>query len=136
MRLFKLKSNVNWKYIVGEILLIFVGINLAIWFNNWNTSKQLKQDQVVAVTKIKGELKNNNEELTKAQKINRGIIEAYLLFQELDQDATSALIATPDQLSEIKKKHPQFYQVIDSIEAGDGKYLYQGNTEIVLEIPI
>ncbi len=30
----------NWKYALGEILLIFIGITSAIWFNNWNEQKK------------------------------------------------------------------------------------------------
>ena len=40
MRFFKENRRLNLKYIFGEILLLFIGINLAIWFNNWNTSKK------------------------------------------------------------------------------------------------
>jgi hypothetical protein len=35
----------NWKYALGEILLIFIGINLAIWFNNWNETRKLKEEE-------------------------------------------------------------------------------------------
>ena len=29
----------NWKYALGEIALIFIGITSAIWFNNWNEER-------------------------------------------------------------------------------------------------
>lgn len=32
-------QSINWKYALGEIFLLFVGINLAIAFNNWNTNR-------------------------------------------------------------------------------------------------
>jgi|GEM_PF-1993744 len=32
-------QSVNWTYALGEIFLLFVGINLAIAFNNWNESR-------------------------------------------------------------------------------------------------
>ncbi|MBO3700251.1 hypothetical protein [Roseivirga sp. E12] len=30
----------NWKYALGEITLIFIGITIAIWFQNWNEQKK------------------------------------------------------------------------------------------------
>jgi hypothetical protein len=53
MRFFKLKREFNWKYVFGEILLIFIGINLAIWFNNWNTSQIIATPNTVNELKIK-----------------------------------------------------------------------------------
>ncbi|WP_262910644.1 hypothetical protein [Psychroserpens luteolus] len=35
----KLIKGINWKYAFGELLLIFLGITIAIWFNNWNETK-------------------------------------------------------------------------------------------------
>ncbi|MEM7379774.1 MAG: hypothetical protein AAF361_01100 [Bacteroidota bacterium] len=33
-------AKLNWKYVIGEVLPIFIGIKLTIWFNNWiNNSK-------------------------------------------------------------------------------------------------
>lgn len=32
-------QSINWKYALGEIFLLFVGINLAIGFNNWNENR-------------------------------------------------------------------------------------------------
>lgn len=34
------KFNLNWKQALGEILLIFIGITLAITFQNWNESRK------------------------------------------------------------------------------------------------
>lgn len=31
---------INWKNAVGEIIFIFIGITLAIWFQNWNEDQQ------------------------------------------------------------------------------------------------
>ena len=63
MRFFRLGKNFNWKYIIGEILLIFIGINLAIWFNDWNTSRNAREQKSVAIAKIKEEVESNLEEL-------------------------------------------------------------------------
>ena len=36
------KHNVNWQYALGEIVLIFVGITLAMGFDNWNDERQIR----------------------------------------------------------------------------------------------
>jgi len=56
MRFFKQNRKVNLKYIFGELLLLFVGINLAIWFNDWNSSKKISEGKKVAIEKITEEI--------------------------------------------------------------------------------
>ena len=73
MRLFK-SSAVNWKYFVGEILLIFFGISLAIWFNNWNTSNTINENKRIAIDKIEEEIQNNLSELHSAREVNLKIL--------------------------------------------------------------
>lgn len=50
----KPKFKPNWKYALSELLLIFLGISLAIWFNNWNDEQKrdrLEQDILKQVYK-------------------------------------------------------------------------------------
>lgn len=96
MRLFKLKGEFNWKYVVGEILLIFIGINLAIWFNNWNTSKKSEYEKQVAIEKITEEIENNRSELNLARSKNMLILSAFNDYQNLYNGNTSELIASPE----------------------------------------
>ena len=68
--MFRLKfKSFNWKYIIGEVLLIFLGINLAIWFNDWNSTQQLNKNKKIALAKIEEEIRNNLEELTRSEDV-------------------------------------------------------------------
>ena len=49
-RLFK---KVNWFYAIGEILLIFIGITVAIWFNNYNEGQRAKEIEIQSLMEIK-----------------------------------------------------------------------------------
>ena len=99
MRFFKLgKKEFNWKYVLGEILLIFIGINLAIWFNNWNASKKAIADKKVAITKITEEVMNNNNQLDIAQEQNHQILLAYSEYKNKFDGNTSLLLATPAEV--------------------------------------
>lgn len=40
------KHKINWQYAVGEVILIFVGITMAIAFDNWNEDRKEKSEKV------------------------------------------------------------------------------------------
>ncbi len=135
MRFFKLKKKPNWKYILGEILLLFIGINLAIWFNNWNTSKKLNEDKKIAIHKITEEIKSNKNEIDNILNNYQSILNAYGKFKGVYDKNTSIVITTPSYLDSLNKKHPDFFKVKDSIAVNDSLFRYWGSTFIDLEIP-
>lgn len=54
----------NWKYALGEISLIFIGITLAIWFNNWNQSRINEDKKNQYLVDLKSDLQNDHGELS------------------------------------------------------------------------
>lgn len=46
-------KKINWKYALGELLLIFLGITMAIWFNNWNETQKSKKIEIKSIKEIK-----------------------------------------------------------------------------------
>ncbi len=136
MRLIKPSFNSNWKYILGEVFLIFIGISLAIWFNNWNASQRLKQDKEAVMVKIKEEIKSNFNELSEARKKNRLILLAYTDYQKIYNNTTSEIISTPVHISALQNKYPGFFRITDSIKVSSDLYHYRGGTHIELEMPV
>jgi len=122
------------KYILGEVLLLFIGINLAIWFNNWNTSKKINQDKEVALNKITEEINNNKLEIDSVIINNRQILNAYADYKKFYDDDTSLVKMSPNQFASFKNKHFDFFKVIDSVAVENGLFLYNGTTYIDLEI--
>ena len=114
MRLFKPWNKFNWKYIIGEILLISMGISLAIWFNNWNSSMKSKREKEVIIKKIKEEIKNNIEETNKSRVINQKIIDAYSDYKALYKGNTNEVVSTPQHLKILQGKYPNYFKVTDS----------------------
>lgn len=51
------------RYAIGEIFLIFVGITLALWFNNWNDQRQLRELELATLSEIAGNLRVNIDSL-------------------------------------------------------------------------
>jgi len=130
MSFLKLKGKFNWRYAIGEILLIFIGINLAIWFNNWNSSKKSAHDKEIAIAKITEEIESNSTELNVAQRNNQLILLAYLDYQNIYNGNTSEIISSPKKLSILQRKYPNFFRIKDSIEHNNGLYRYKGGTNI------
>ncbi|WP_338732046.1 hypothetical protein [Mangrovimonas cancribranchiae] len=135
MRFFKLNRKLNFKYIFGEIVLLFIGINLAIWFNNWNSSKKINEGKRIAISKITEEIENNKLEINTVLKNNNTILNAYKSFKNLYDGNTSRIKTSPIHLQSLRNKYPDFFSINDSIVLSDGLYLYRGTTHINLEIP-
>ncbi|MAY84348.1 MAG: hypothetical protein CMP59_09480 [Flavobacteriales bacterium] len=135
MRFFKLNRKLNLKYIFGEILLLFIGINLAIWFNNWNASKKINEEKKVALSKIAEEIKNNKIEVDSVLINSHRILNAYQDFKNVYDGNTSAINANPTQLKFLNNKYPDYFIVKDSTAMENGIFHYRGVTRINLEIP-
>ena len=134
MRFFKTISNLNWKYIIVEILLIFVGINLAIWFNNWNTKKNVLRDKEIVITKLTDEISNNYEEVKLARNANQNIASAYTDFKKIYKDNSNTVVTNPKYFNALNKKYPQFFRVQDSVQIDAESFQYSGSTFIQLEL--
>jgi len=135
MRFFKLDRKLNLKYVLGEILLLFIGINLAIWFNNWNSSKKINEGKKIAISKITEEIEDNTLEINSVLKNNHEILNAFNDFKTIYDGNTSIIKANPKQVRLLTNKYPDFFSIKDSTALDNGIYRYRGITQINLEIP-
>ena len=55
----KQNFKLNWKYALGELTLIFLGISLAIWFNNWNDSRKRKDLEKDILIQVYSDIQTN-----------------------------------------------------------------------------
>lgn len=133
-RLFKFKNRFNWKYTIGEILLIFIGINLAIWFNDWNASKKSNQSKEIAIEKIKEEIQNNVGQLSLTQKNTNFILNAFSDYEKVYHNSSSEIITSSEQFNALQKKYPNFYRLKDSVGIEADLFHYRGQTFIDLEV--
>ena len=58
----KNKTSKYFKYAIGEIILVVIGILIALQINNWNEHKKLKVQEVEALTEIISDLTINNNQ--------------------------------------------------------------------------
>lgn len=133
-RLKKLTLGINFKYVIGEVLLIFIGINLAIWFNNWNESIKSNNNKELVVKTVKEEINKNLKELTRALEINQRTAAAFAEFKGYYGQSSDEVLATPDQLQMLLKNHPNFFRIKDSILVEGTRFKYLGQTFIDLEL--
>jgi hypothetical protein len=66
------KNGKYFKYAIGEIILVVIGILIALQINNWNEVKKAKEKETHALNEIISDLDNNIEALTsiKTRKLN------------------------------------------------------------------
>ena len=53
------KHNINWRYAIGEVVLIFIGITLAIAFDTWNDDRNRKAELESIYVSIADELQRD-----------------------------------------------------------------------------
>ena len=68
------QSKLNWKYALGEVVLIFIGITLAIAFQNWNESRKSKKIEIDLLTQLQLDLKGLKSELELDIEVAQNII--------------------------------------------------------------
>ena len=127
----------NWKYIIGEILLIFIGITIAIWFDTWNNDRIVEQKKAQALSKIQEEIEHNMEELLTAREINENIPPAVTAFRKLrvkGYEANIGEVMTAETMNIYQQAHPGFFNIKDSVALGNGLFEYRGDSFINLEL--
>lgn len=59
----KIFKQISWRYALGELILIFLGITMAIWFNNWNESRKADQIEVKSLQELHDALAQDREDI-------------------------------------------------------------------------
>ncbi|PTM11593.1 MAG: hypothetical protein DA407_01200 [Bacteroidetes bacterium] len=79
------KTSKYFKYAIGEIILVMVGILLALQVNNWNEQRIEKQQESAILSQLLLEFKSNLEQLDqKISSKNETINSALQLFKYID----------------------------------------------------
>ena len=73
-------KKINWRYALGELLLIFLGITTAIWFNNWNEKQKSLETEIKSINEIKNAIQQDVQDIN--ENIS-GFQNRVLLFNQL-----------------------------------------------------
>ena len=60
-----------FKYAIGEILLVVIGILIALSINNWNEDRKRERAESQALVELLGEFKKNHKDLMRVYKIKK-----------------------------------------------------------------
>ncbi len=99
----KRNFKLNWKYALGEVLLIFIGITSAIWFQNWNEERKDKIKVNSYLATIANNLSSDSLEISRfiqvsVEKTAAG--EKYIQAVRVKKPSLEALMAGLTQLEE------------------------------------
>ena len=81
MRLANLPTGFNWKYAIGEVALIVVGITIALAANSWYEERKDLQDEMVLLQQMQQTLMEDLEELSRRS----------MIAQQIEQDIAALL---------------------------------------------
>ncbi len=65
------KTTKYFKYAIGEIVLVVIGILIALQINNWNQNRKTNKKEQALLVALNQELTNNLEELNRIIEVNR-----------------------------------------------------------------
>jgi hypothetical protein len=65
------KTKTYFKYAIGEIVLVVIGILIALSINNWNEASKNEREQIVFLNNLKNDLKNDLIQLDQILKFQK-----------------------------------------------------------------
>ena len=65
------KTGTYFKYAIGEIVLVVIGILIALSINNWNETNKNEREQIVFLNNLKNDLKNDLIQLDQILKFQK-----------------------------------------------------------------
>lgn len=133
MRLVRKVFTNNWKYILTELILIFVGIYLALSLNNWNESKKIAREKESVVQRLEEEINTNLKILEGSEERNVTFFEAFERYGQLSGDDNGMIQTTEANFEKFKSDFPEFFTLIDKQATGDGKFQYKLSIAVRLD---
>ena len=76
------KTGKYFKYAIGEIILVVIGILIALSINNWNTKENERELEIKYLNQIKSSLENSELNLTESIDRNKEILKSGELLLE------------------------------------------------------
>lgn len=121
-------------YLFTEVILIFIGISLAIWFNNWNESRKIKAAKHLISSKIFSEINENRLEIENNVEHLDSVIKTLSSFVKISGFANNFKTSI-EKMEQFQKDHPGFYTIKESDVLPDGElHEFKGSISLQFEI--
>lgn len=129
----KKKKTQFWKS--SGIITLFatlIGVFLALYLNEWTTSRKEKKQKEIATENILLEINSNKEKLEESVDNYTKMLDLFIFF-DTHVITKVGFVAHPHEISALNKKHPGIIEPVDSIKVADGRYNYR-NMNLNLEL--
>ena len=70
MRGSRIVSALNWRYAVGEVLLIVIGVSIALAANSWWEDRKAREEELAMLAQLKSALEVDLQEFEAMQKLH------------------------------------------------------------------
>lgn len=113
------KTSKYFKYAIGEIVLVVIGILIALQINNWNEHQKAIKKEAEVIASLKQEITSNINDLEKTLKINESfLIKTDSLLEILNGDLkellTTSTIARAFDYETLSIEIPELDNIIES----------------------
>ena len=113
------KTGKYFKYAIGEIVLVVIGILIALQINNWNEHQKAIKKEAEVIASLKQEITSNINDLEETLKINESfLIKADSLLEILNGDfkelPTSSTIARVFDYETLAIEIPELDNIIET----------------------
>ena len=125
----KLKLKLNWKYALGEVFLIFLGITMAFGLQQWANSKSEFSKSKRYLEAFNIELESNLEVIKSHEKYTQQDADKLKYYIELVNSDTAHLLRESDIIDMVQNLGPSYYQSLsigayqDIINSGGIEYI-------------
>lgn len=119
------KTTKYFKYAIGEIILVVIGILIALSINNWNENLQERAQEQELLSQLKSEFESNLEQLNQKSEIRNTMISASLkLLHTIDHPETRNIDSITKHIG-LTAINPTFDPIINDINSSGRIQLLQ-----------
>ena len=131
------KISKYFKYAIGEIMLVMIGILLALQVNNWNENKRILKQERATIASLKLEFEKNLTILNGDMEVLNAIVEAtHKLLEHTGPNYKFGTLAKVDSLMSMTPRmvvwDPSLYTLNDIKNSGKLSSLSNENLKIML----
>ncbi|MEM6632499.1 MAG: hypothetical protein AAF694_22705 [Bacteroidota bacterium] len=126
-------KQLNWKFLLVEVLFLVGGLFLAMKVDEWSTNRRLNKRRAIALKNIRLEIERNKEDL-ETQGDNEEyyeIVVAIAPYLEIEDDQKDIYVeASQTEVQSLRDSFPEGLSFPDSSRATGGRYQYDVEIDV------
>ncbi len=108
-----------FKYAIGEILLVVIGILIALQINNWNENRKLRNSEQVLLLQLKQEFESNLEQLNQKIEMREIMVNSAKKLLHMIDDKSTMIPDSIAPLISFTRMNPTFDPIRNDLTTGD-----------------